>query len=70
MKREWMCVLLLALAGSAHAEDKRVAASYTNDDLARVAPLRAETGVTLKWIAETLHMGTWTHVANRLYHCP
>ncbi len=28
--------------------------------------LRAETAVTLKWIAEQLHMGTWTHVANRL----
>ncbi|MBI2927411.1 MAG: hypothetical protein HYY24_17075 [Verrucomicrobia bacterium] len=27
---------------------------------------RAETAVTLKWIAEELHMGTWTHVANRL----
>ncbi len=30
--------------------------------------LRAETAVTLKWIAETLSMGTWTHVANRLHH--
>jgi REP element-mobilizing transposase RayT len=28
--------------------------------------LRAETSVTLKWIAEHLEMGTWTHVANRL----
>jgi len=28
--------------------------------------LRAETSVTLKWIAEALQMGTWTHVANRL----
>jgi hypothetical protein len=28
--------------------------------------LRIETGVTLKWIAEALQMGTWTHVANRL----
>jgi hypothetical protein len=25
-----------------------------------------ETAVTLKWIAAELHMGTWTHVANRL----
>jgi len=32
--------------------------------------LRAETSVTLKWIAEHLHMGTWTHVANRLSHHP
>jgi putative transposase len=31
--------------------------------------LREETAVTLEWIAETLHMGTSTHVANRLYHC-
>jgi hypothetical protein len=28
--------------------------------------LRAETAVTLKWIAKELHMGNWTHVANRL----
>ena len=28
--------------------------------------LRTETAVTLKWIAAALHMGTWTHVANRL----
>ena len=28
--------------------------------------LRAETAVTLKWIAAELHMGAWTHVANRL----
>jgi hypothetical protein len=21
------------------------------------------------WIAENLHMGTWTYVSNRLYHC-
>jgi REP element-mobilizing transposase RayT len=30
--------------------------------------LRAETAVTLKWIAAELHMGTWTHVANLLHH--
>ena len=28
--------------------------------------LRVETAVTLKWIAKELHMGSWTHVANRL----
>jgi hypothetical protein len=28
--------------------------------------LRAETAVTLKWIAAELNLGTWTHVANRL----
>ena len=30
--------------------------------------LRAETTVTLKWIARRLQMGTWTHVSSRLYH--
>jgi hypothetical protein len=30
--------------------------------------LRQETTMTLKWIAERLRMGTWTHVTNRLYH--
>ncbi len=40
-------------------------------DSAKVAlarRLRAETAVSLKWIAENLSMGTWTHVSNRLYH--
>jgi replicative superfamily II helicase len=40
-------------------------------DAAKVAlarRLRDETTVSLKWIAEKLHMGTWTHVSNRLYH--
>jgi len=31
--------------------------------------LRQETTVSLKCIAENLHMGTWTHVSNLLYHC-
>jgi len=31
--------------------------------------LREETAVSLKWIAENLSMGTWTHVSNLLYHC-
>jgi ABC-type cobalamin/Fe3+-siderophores transport system ATPase subunit len=30
--------------------------------------LRQETTMTLKWIANRLKMGTWTHVTNRLYH--
>ena len=30
--------------------------------------LRRETTKTLKWIAEELHMGTWTHVSHLLYH--
>jgi hypothetical protein len=28
--------------------------------------LRAETMMTLKWIAGTLQMGAWTHVSNLL----
>jgi len=28
--------------------------------------LRAETAVTLKWIAKELRMAAWTHVANLL----
>ncbi len=30
------------------------------------ARLRQETTMTLKWIAQRLHMGTWTHVSNCL----
>jgi putative transposase len=30
--------------------------------------LRQETTMTLKWIADRLRMGAWTHVTNRLYH--
>jgi hypothetical protein len=30
--------------------------------------LRQETTMTLKWMADRLKMGTWTHVTNRLYH--
>jgi hypothetical protein len=34
----------------------------------RARRLRAETTVTLQWIAAALAMGTWTHVANQLSH--
>jgi hypothetical protein len=30
------------------------------------ARLRQETVMTLKWIAQRLHMGAWTHVSNCL----
>ena len=30
--------------------------------------LREQTTVSLRWIAENLHMGTWTHVSNRFSH--
>ncbi len=33
----------------------------------RPAIAGAETSVTLKWIAQRLQMGTWTHVANLLH---
>ncbi len=52
---------------------------WTNQDLQRLRKgdkqkvkiaklLRQQTTMTLKWIAGRLHMGTWTHVANRIYH--
>jgi hypothetical protein len=31
------------------------------------ARLRQETTMTLKWIAERLEMGAWTHLNQRLY---
>ncbi len=50
---------------------------WTEADLARQAKgdvrkvhiarrLRSETAVTLKWIAQNLHMGVWTYVSNQL----
>jgi hypothetical protein len=30
--------------------------------------LRNQTTMTLKWIADRLHMGVWTYLSNRLYH--
>jgi putative transposase len=52
---------------------------WTNSDLPQAAKgdkrkiriaklLREQTTMTLKWIAQRLHMGVWTHLANRLYH--
>jgi hypothetical protein len=29
--------------------------------------LRQETTMTLKWMARTLHMGSWTYVSNLLH---
>jgi hypothetical protein len=37
------------------------------EKLKLAAPLREETPVTVKWIAQRLHMGTWTH-PNHLLH--
>lgn len=36
------------------------------DKVAIARQLRAETAVSLKWIAARLHMGSWTHVSNLL----
>lgn len=52
---------------------------WTEEELARLrkgdpekveiaARLRRESAVTLKWVAQRLKMGVWTHVTNRLYH--
>lgn len=48
MKSRVACLLagLLPLAAPAVAQDKKAAPLYTNVDLERVAPLRAETGAT------------------------
>ena len=32
--------------------------------------LRQETTMSLKWIAERLHMGSWTYVSNLLNQIP
>ena len=37
--------------------------------LALARRLRAETAVSLKWIAMHLQMGSWTHVSNLLHRC-
>jgi REP element-mobilizing transposase RayT len=49
--------------------DEAALAQRPKGDARKVAVarrLRAQTTVTLQWIATHLHMGTWTHVANRL----
>ena len=61
--------------GIVAAELKRL--GWAEEDLARrrkgdgqkvriARRLRAETTMTLKWIAGTLHMGAWTHASNLL----
>jgi putative transposase len=35
--------------------------------IALASQLRRETTMTLKWLAQRLHMGAWTHLNNRLY---
>ena len=68
--------------GSPHEDTARYTEEYKQEALelwrksghcaAKVAlarRLRKETTVSLRWIAENLHMGTRTHVSNRLYQC-
>jgi putative transposase len=53
--------------------DNAALAHYPKGDARKVRMarrVRAETSVTLKWIAEHLQMGAWTHVANRLSQDP
>ena len=61
--------------GIVSAELKRI--GWTEEDLKRgrkgdakkvriAQRLRADTTLTLKWIAEELQMGAWTHVSNLL----
>jgi putative transposase len=53
--------------------DGAVLAHYPKGDARKVRiarRVRAETSVTLKWIAEHLQMGAWTYVANQLSQQP
>jgi hypothetical protein len=42
--KKMLVCLALGLACAAHAEDKKPVPTFTNEDLARVSPYRAETG--------------------------
>ena len=50
------------------AEDLAVRSKGDRRKVRMARRLRTETGVTLKWISQQLHMGTWSHAASRLYH--
>ncbi len=63
LREEWA-----ALGGEGAALAQRPKGDARKVRMAR--RVRAETSVTLKWIAEHLHMGTWTQVANRLSQNP
>jgi hypothetical protein len=39
-----------------------------NGAVSGFTPIAAGATMTLKWMADRLKMGAWTHVANRLYH--
>ena len=41
-------------------------ATEWSGDVRAAGRLRAETTMTLKWIAQELHMGAWTHVSKLL----
>ncbi len=59
---------LAALGGDGAALAQRPKGDARKVRMAR--RVRAETSVPLKWIAEHLHLGTWTQVANRLSQNP
>jgi hypothetical protein len=51
------------------ATNKRNIPKGTTSDRSPAPRLRQEkTTMTLKWMADRLKMGTWTHVTNRFYH--
>jgi REP element-mobilizing transposase RayT len=47
--------------------DLEARAKGDREKLKLAVRLRAETTVTVKWIAQRLHMGTWTHLNHLLY---
>jgi len=47
--------------------DLEARAKGDREKLKLAVRLRAETSVTVKWIAQRLHMGTWTHLNHLLY---
>ena len=49
------------------AADLAARAKGDKEKLKLAVRLRAETSVTVKWIAQRLRMGTWTHLNNLQY---
>jgi hypothetical protein len=47
--------------------DLEARAKGDKEKLKLAARLRVETTVTVKWIAQRLRMGTWTHLNHLLY---
>ena len=49
------------------AKDLRLRPKGDKEKVRIAGRLRAETTISLKWIAEHLEMGSWVHAANRIY---